>query len=365
MPERSADSPVRALDAAYYTDPARFERERDRVFRRTWQYAGHVSQLEGAGDYFTFDVHGRSLFCVRRPDGAMAAFYNACAHRGHEVVSGSGNRRVLVCPYHSWTYELDGSLRAAPGADRVPGFDPSCISLTPVRIERVGGFMFVNLDPHAEPMESRYPGLGAALGEYLPDLDRLRPAFTHSVIERCNWKVSVENYNECYHCRVNHPTFASGVVDPDSYRIVARGRMLRHATSSAAGEAMSYRIDAGAHPRALEYRSWFLWPAFSFQVYPGNVLNTYHWRAIDHRTTEVTRQWYSLGGECPGALRRLAEQDADTTLAEDIRLVESVQRGLESGGYRPAPLVIDPHGGLESEHSIAALYAWLHEAMEA
>ena len=364
MPQKSADSPVHALDAAYYTDPSRFERERERVFRRTWQYAGHVSQLEKAGDYFTFDVHGRSLFCVRRPDGAMAAFYNACAHRAHELVSGRGNRRVFVCPYHSWTYELDGSLRAAPGADRVPGFDRSRISLMPARTELVEGFIFVNLDPDAEPMESCYPGLRTGLRTFVPDLERLRSACTRSVVERCNWKVSVENYNECYHCRVNHPTFASGVVDADSYDVIAEGRMLRHVTSSVGVASMSYAIEPNAHPRALDYRSWFLWPAFSFQVYPGNVLNTYHWRAIDYRTTEVTRQWFSVGGERSDALRRLAEQDADTTLAEDVRLVESVQRGLESGGYRPAPLVIDPRGGVESEHSIAALYAWLHEAME-
>ena len=363
MPPKSATAPVHALAAVHYTDPARFGREREQVLRRAWQYAGHLSQLESAGDYFAFDVHGHRLFCVRQRDASVAAFYNVCAHRGHELVSGSGKRRVLVCPYHSWTYELDGSLRAAPGVDRVPGFDRSCISLTPVRTEVIGGFVFVNLDGDAEPMGQWYPGLDEALREYVPDLDRLRPACTRSVVERCNWKVSVENYNECYHCRVNHPTFANGVVDAESYDIVPEGRMLRHVTKSAAVGSMSYDIDAAAHPRALDYRSWFLWPAFSFQVYPGNVLNTYLWRAIDHRSTEVTRQWYSVDGMATDALRRLADQDLSTTVAEDVRLVEAVQRGLESGGYRPAPLVIDPRGGVDSEHSIAALYAWLDEAM--
>ena len=109
--------------------------------------------------------------------------------------------------------------------------------------------------------------------------------------------------------------------------------------------------------------SWFLWPTFSFQVYPGNVLNTYIWRVPDHRTTQVVRQWFSVDGVESDTLHRLAEQDLNTTVAEDVRLVESVQRGLESGGYRPAPLVINPDGGVVSEHSIQALYGWLEEAM--
>ena len=84
-------------------------------------------------------------------------------------MEGSGHKRVLVCPYHAWTYELDGRLRAAPGADRVPGFDVSGIRLTPVRSEIVGGFVFVNLDPNAEPMDAWYPGIAHALAQYLPD----------------------------------------------------------------------------------------------------------------------------------------------------------------------------------------------------
>ena len=122
-------------------------------------------------------------------------------------------------------------------------------------------------------------------------------------------------------------------------------------------------MDPDSHARALDYASWFLWPTFSFQIYPGNVLNTYIWRAADHRTTRVIRQWFAADGVAPGLIESLAEQDLRTTVAEDVRLVESVQRGLESGGYRPAPLTIDPAGGVNSEHSIRALYEWLGEAM--
>ena len=352
-----------ALDAARYVDPERFARERERIFARTWQYAGHASQIENPGDYFAFELHGRSLFALRDRDGRIRSFYNACAHRAHELVQGSGNKRVLVCPYHAWTYQLDGSLRSAPGADRVPGFDASGICLSAVRTEVIGGFIFVNLDGTADAFETWYPGLGDALEEYLPDLARLKPVYTREVEERCNWKVSVENYSECYHCRRNHPTFANGIVDPDDYDIFAQGHMLRHVTRAVSASAMSYAVDPGSHPRALDYSSWYLWPTFSFQVYPGNVLNTYAWRALDLRTTQVRRQWFAVDGIESDTLYRLAEQDLGSTVAEDIRLVESVQRGLESGGYRPGPLVIDPAGGVNSEHSIRTLHEWLDEAM--
>ena len=354
---------VHALDAEHYTDAARFHREQERIFRRTWQYAGHASQLRTPGDFFALDLHGRSLFCVKDREGVIRTFYNACRHRAHPLVEGCGNRRLLVCPYHAWTYELDGRLRAAPGAHEVSGFEPSAIRLSPVRTEVIGGFVFVNLDQDAEPMERWYPGVAAALAEYVPDLDRLTPVCTREVVERCNWKVSVENYSECYHCRLNHPTFSSGVVEADSYDIIPHGHVLRHVTSSVSVDAMSYEVHPDSHPHALDYSSWFLWPAFSFQVYPGNVLNTYAWQAVDHRTTRVIRQWFAAEGTAPEVIEQLAEQDLRTTVAEDVRLVESVQRGLESGGYRPAPLIINPAGGVNSEHSIHTLYDWLHEAM--
>lgn len=356
--------PARALEARYYTDPEQLNIELDSVFRRCWQFAGHMSRLPNPGDFFAFRLHGKSLFCVRDRDGDIRTFYNVCVHRGHELVSGSGNKRMLVCPYHSWAYELNGRLRGAPGTDQVVGFDRSTICLPEVRTDVVGGFIFVNLDRDAAGFDEWYPGVRAGLDEFVPDLDVLVPIRTHEVAEQCNWKVSVENYSECYHCRLNHPTFSNGVVDADSYNIVPYGHVLQHVTRSVDVGDMSYALDPNSHPRALEYTSWFLWPTFSFQVYPGNVLNTYCWDAVDHRNTRVIRQWFSPHGEPNEAVEQLAAQDLDTTVAEDVVLVEAVQRGLESGGYTPAPLVVNPAGGVLSEHSIQALNGWLLNALE-
>ena len=358
-PGDAGGEPIRALDSSYYTEREAFERDKRSILFRTWQYAGHVSQVEKPGDYFAFGICGQNLFTLRGADGAVRTFFNVCMHRAHQVVSGSGNKRVLVCPYHSWTYELDGRLRKAPNDDRVPGFDRSTICLTEVRTEILCGFIFVNLDPDARPMAEWFPNVEAELRSFVPDIDALRPVIWTEVQERCNWKVSVENYSECYHCRINHPTFANGVIDPDSYDIRPQGYCLRHTTRTAAIENMTYPIDVGANEHAADYSSWFLWPTFSFQVYPGNVLNTYLWRAMDVTETLVYRGWYATGDTVPDTIARLADQDLATTVAEDIRLVNSVQQGLASLGYHPGPLVIDPDFGVNSEHSIRAIHEWV------
>ena len=126
---------------------------------------------------------------------------------------------------------------------------------------------------------------------------------------------------------------------------------------------MTYAIDPDTNPHASDYSSWFLWPTFSFQVYPGNILNTYHWHALDVERTLAVRGWYSVDGAPSPIIEELAEQDRDTTLAEDVCLVESVQRGLNSIGYHPGPLVLDPDFGVNSEHSIKCLNDWREELL--
>lgn len=356
--------PVRSLDARYYTDPEIFRLEQSGLFARTWQFAGHVSQVTRPGDYFAFEIGGESLFCLRDRNDELRAYYNVCQHRAHELVSGAGHAKLIVCPYHAWTYELTGQLRSGPNLKSVPGFDRNEICLSPVRIEEFCGFLFVNLDPDARPMDDWFPGVRSQLKDFVPHADRLKPIEWVEIEEACNWKVSVENYSECYHCSLNHRTFATGVVKPETYDIQPQGYCLRHTTECQNLDQMSYPIDLTANPRAGDYSSWYLWPLFSFQVYPGNVLNTYHWRAIDADNVIVWRGWYSIDGEDSDTIRRLAIQDRATTVEEDIHLVESVQRGLKSRGYRPGPLVVDPKCGVNSEHSVKALQSWMRDAVD-
>ena len=355
--------PIRALEAKYYTEPELFRAEMSKLFARTWQYAGHVSQVQNTGDYFTFEIAGQSLFCLRGRDEVLRTFYNVCQHRAHELVNGSGSCKVVVCPYHAWTYELDGRFRAGPNTNSVEGFQRDDVRLTEVRTEIFNGFIFINLDPDARPMDEWYPGAREELRAYVPMIDELAPLEWVEVREKCNWKVSVENYSECYHCSLNHPTFSTGVIQPESYDIQPQGYCLRHVTECQNLDQMSYLIDVESNDYADKYSSWYLWPTFSFQVYPGNVLNTYLWRPDSVEEVVVWRGWYTVGGVDSDVITRLATQDRSTTVEEDIHLVESVQRGLKSRGYRPGPLVIDPDCGVNSEHSLRSIHQWVREAL--
>ena len=189
----------------------------------------------------------------------------------------------------------------------------------------------------------------------------MRPIERREFVAESNWKVAVENYNECYHCRTAHPSFSKGVVLPDSYTIEPQGRSLRHHAESAAQQY--YEIDLAASPHAAEYSSFYLWPLFSFQVYPGPILNTFCWRPESVNRTPFFREWFSPDGVESEVVAAVAEEDSVTTVAEDLDLVASVQKGLASKGYRPGPLILDPDMGINSEHTIAAIKAWYQEAM--
>jgi len=353
--------PQRAMDPVVYLDPTVFEREQRRVLATTWQFACHSSQLGQPGDYVAFEVAGQSVFTIRDGDGSIRSFYNVCLHRGHELLEGSGSRRLIVCPYHAWSYRLDGTLHKAPHAPGREGFDPAEICLTSIRTEDFHGFVFVNLDLTAPSIDETYPGIREAFGEFLPSVGRMRPLDRRDFVAESNWKVAVENYNECYHCRTAHPSFSKGVVLPDSYTITPIGKCLHHSAESSPRQY--YEIDLEASPNADRYSSFYLWPLFTFQVYPGPILNTFCWRPESVDRTPFFRGWYTLDGRDSEVVRTVADEDARTTVAEDLDLVRSVQRGLASRGYRPGPLIIDPEMGVNSEHTVAAIKAWYQEAM--
>jgi phenylpropionate dioxygenase-like ring-hydroxylating dioxygenase large terminal subunit len=176
----------------------------------------------------------------------------------------------------------------------------------------------------------------------VPHMGELKPLEWVEIPEACNWKVSVENYSECYHCSLNHPTFATGVIKPETYDIQPQGLLPapHHQSANAGPDELSDDRQHSQH--AGEYSSWFLWPMFSFQVYPGNLLNTYHWRAVDAGHVVVWRGWYTSAVSTDETVRRLAIQDRATTVEEDIHLVESVQRGLKSAATSRAAGVDPP-----------------------
>ena len=161
---------MKTLPWSWYTDPEILRREQERIFRRTWQYAGPAEHVAEPRTFLTGRA-GDLPVVVVRDDGAMLrAFVNVCRHRGSIVVEGRGSRATLQCPYHAWTYGMDGKLRAAPRADRESGFDPWGIELIPMAVDTWGPFVFVHPDPAARPLA----GTLGRLPELLPDLASLR-----------------------------------------------------------------------------------------------------------------------------------------------------------------------------------------------
>ncbi|MEM7118632.1 MAG: aromatic ring-hydroxylating dioxygenase subunit alpha [Chloroflexota bacterium] len=334
----------RALHPKYYTNETIFAEEKEKIFFSNWLYVGHQSQVANKGDFFTLTLIDQSIVIMRGQDNMLRGFYNVCPHRAHELfMDERGNKKAIVCPYHAWAFDLNGKLRAARGLNQVEGFDKSEVCISQFQVEVFCGFIFVNLDPEAPSMSETYPDVEAGIRELAPDIDNLVYTYHHEKHLNANWKVAVENYNECYHCPGVHQTFSQGVVDPKSYRIAPGTNCLLHSATSQPRGKQAYEIDL-ADPNATKYRSFFLWPTFSVQIYPGGVVNTYHWFPLDVENTVVHRSWFFDTPEATQEQWEIIELDRTTTFAEDLTIIDSVQRGMKNRGYQPGPLVLDPSG---------------------
>ena len=352
--------PVIGLEAKFFNDETIYKRVEENIFYKTWQFACHASQLRIPGDYFTLTLFDQDIIVLRDKKNSLRALYNVCQHRGHKLVDGSGNKKLLVCPYHRWSYELDGRLRAAPNSTSVTGFDSSSICVPGLRVEEFLGFVFINLDKDCNSMDTSYPGVKTAILELCADIEQRAFAYEHTADEGCNWLTAVENYNECYHCKACHAEFARGIIDPGSYNIspFGQGKVLRHSSKATQGDSAWYDVSGS------DYASFFLWPASAIQIYPGGVVNTYYWRPLAVDDVRVHRGWYSNDGNVDEALQKVIDFDRDTTFSEDLKLVKNVQRGLQSRGYRPGPLIVDSLGGIDNELSICTLHHWLRDAVD-
>jgi Rieske 2Fe-2S family protein len=210
-PDPPAVGLERTLPREAYLSADGFEREKERIFFREWFVVGREEELAEAGDYVVKDVAGESILVVRTRDGRLAAHYNVCRHRGSQLVPDCLAGRFaggIRCPYHSWTYTLEGELRTAPFLDEAHGLARAGLSLHPVGVDTWGGFVFVNLTP-AEAAAAGHT-LAAQLGPVPERLRRyplaeLRLGRRIAYEVRANWKVMLENYNECYHCGPVHP----------------------------------------------------------------------------------------------------------------------------------------------------------------
>jgi len=186
-----------------YTSPAFYQREVERVFWREWQFLGRTDQVPNPGDYFSLTFAQVPIIIVRGADGVVRAFANTCRHRGSLLLDeGHGQCKAIVCPYHSWTYALDGRLAGTPDMELTQGFRADDYPLLPVRLETWAGFMFINFDPQAQPLSAFLGDLDDKVGMY--GLGDMVLARRREYTIACNWKLWVENAKESYHIATVH-----------------------------------------------------------------------------------------------------------------------------------------------------------------
>ena len=317
------------MPARFYLDPDIHAQENESIFFRSWWYAGHTSQLTQPGEYLTTKIDNQSIFVVRDASNELRAFYNVCQHRGHELVAGVGHAKFIVCPYHAWSYELDGSLRSARNTEDMPDFNKCDFSLKPVRVEQVCGLVFINLDPDAEPLGEQAMELEQEIREFCPDVDDLIFTQRDTYNVESNWKVMVDNFLECYHCHVAHRDFVD-LVDMKSYRSTPKGIYSSHISKTAKSTNNSaYKFETGDVD--FGYAGWYLWPNLTIWAYPGEQNLSILQMIPDgpNRTIEY-QDWFVPAGKPSQQLKDAMDYQKDALQPEDVGLCESVQRGLQS-----------------------------------
>ena len=344
----------RTLPWSWYSDPAVLELEQERIFRRSWQYAGHTGRLTEPGSFLATRAGNLPIVIVRDHAGDLRGFVNVCRHRGSVICAGEGRRETIQCPYHAWTYGLDGSLLNAPRSDREPGFDASELSLVPIRVESWGPFVFANPDTDAAPLADFLGELPDLLRADGLDIDVLAFSRRADGEYDANWKVCSENFLECYHCAVAHPSFSKAIeVAPDSYDLETRPGLLSQFGPPRNGGGGVY--DANGEIARGQFH--FLFPSTTINVMPGQpnlsigpivplaAERTY--RSLDYFFgTDVDDEW-------------IADYIAldNQVGAEDRVLVERVQVGMCTGAVE--------HGVLlpRSERLIAEFQSLLTDAL--
>jgi choline monooxygenase len=338
-----------SLDARTYLDPKFQEIERKAIFHKSWQFLCHGEKLGRPGDYVTAEFHGQSIVVLRDQQKKLRGFYNVCKHRGHLLLEGEGCQVNIVCPYHAWTYDLQGQLIAARQTDDMEDFDPGEVRLTSVQVEEFCSLVFVNLDPGAESLVRQSGDLENEILQYAPDLEML--TFAHRLTYRikANWKTVVDNFLECYHCPVAHRDFVS-LVDMETYTVRTHGIYSSHMARAGQTDNSAYAVEAAT---VTDHAVWFLWPNTTLMRYPGRG-NFMVWKIIPDGPEETREEFdFYFESEIPTEAENEALKYIDEVLqVEDIGLVESVQKGMRTPAFEQGRYVINrAHSGM-SEHAV-------------
>ncbi len=329
-----------------YVDDAMLDWERNVLFRQGWVCVGRADDLAESGAQHAFTVGDEGVLVVRGKDGQLRGFSNACRHRGHELLpcGGASTGKAIVCPYHAWVYDLDGTLRGIPPLHRedVPNLEP--YALSPVSVEEWHGFVMVNVSGDAEPLAAHLEGLDEMMARY--SCAELRPAASHSYELESNWKLIVENYHECFHCvsihpelcRVSSPTSGESMLGHGSW--IGGDMVLVDGTETMSLDGRSHGVNIPSVPedRITQIIYLQVTPNLLVSLHPDYVM-THRMDPVAPGRTKVECQWLfpQEAFELPDFDPSYAVDFWDLTNRQDWTACESVQRGLASRSFTPGP----------------------------
>lgn len=335
---------ARTPPASWYVEPAFDVLERTAVFRRTWQFACRADQVAAPGAWVAGRSFGLSWVVVRGDDGRLRAFANTCRHKATEVCTGEGTSPHLTCPYHGWTYRLDGSLKSAPRMAGIEAVDRSEMALPPFAVETWGPLVFVHADPAAPSFLPELAGLDSALAA--TDWTRLQWHGRRVYEVECNWKAYCDNYLDGgYHVAHLHPSLA-GQLDLDAYRTELFGRYNVQSCPPREGR-LAGRTGCGA------LYAW-VYPNLMLNRY-GPCLDTNLVHPISARRCRVIFDFWFDPREVDPPWIAASLEDSERTQREDMDVSERVQFGMETGTWRDGPYAPKIEIGIHHFHRLLAV----------
>ena len=361
-----------SLPQPFYNDERLFQLDMQEIFEKEWLFAGMTCEIPNKGNYMTLEVGDNPVVIVRGNNGEVHAFHNVCRHRGSRLcVTDKGKVAKLVCPYHQWTYELDGRLLFA-GSDMGKDFDLSAHGLKPVHVRTGGGYIFISLADEAPEIDGFLESLDHYLAPY--DMDNVKVAVESSIIEECNWKLVIENNRECYHCNGSHPELLNSLQEFDDtddprateaykdlvarkqadweaqgvpYKLTRLGRRNRLTRTPLLNGVESMTMNGkpaskklmGTLQSADMGSLRILHLPNSWNHFMGDHAVVFRVLPLGPQKTLVTTKWLVHKDAAAGVDYDPAEMRRvwDATNDQDRRLAEENQRGINSKSYEPGP----------------------------
>ena len=337
---------ARTLPAEYYTDAVYFRREMDRLFARMWVYAGRVEHVQKPGQFIVRELLGESIVITSNATGTVNAFFNVCRHRGTKLCTESSGAFAgsIQCPYHAWTYDLDGRLIGAPHMDEVPHFKKADYPLHKVHADVWDGHIFINLAPSPTPLVEQLAELPQKFASWRMQDLRLGHRIVYDL--KANWKLIIQNYNECLHCPNLHPAlnklshYLSGENEPLRATYMG-GRMdLRPGvdTLTMSGKCSRAFLPGLSSDDVRRVYYYAIFPNMLLSLHPDYMLVHTLWPLAPDRTINVC-EWHFHPTEVarPNFDPNDAVEFWDMTNKQDWLVCELSQLGISSRAYAPGP----------------------------